>query len=267
MEKIEAIFYIEGLSNDKKALESAIENIVNELKGENLVEVKDVHVEDIIESEDELLKYSGVVEAKVKGDLEGIVNAVLKYGPAIVEVIRPGKIEVESNDLMRILGEVSLVMGKLMNRFGSLVAYPDLSDIPEPKIGYTRDEIEELITDDRHIRYRFVIEVQGRSEEDVKKIISKAFAIEGCRINTLVLQGETTEEGFRGLAAAELLSTFDIMFQLTAKYAPVAISIVEPEIIDVTANELQNSLTDLGGFVNELVTRPLKRKFLPKEEN
>jgi len=267
MDKIEAIFYIEGLSNDKKALESAIADIVNELKGETLVRVKDVHADDIIESGDELLKYSGVVEARVEGDLEGLVKAVLKYGPALVEIVGPGKVEVESKDLMRILGEVSLVMGKLMNQFGSLVAYPDLSDIPEPRIGYSREEVEELITEDRNLRYRFVIEVSGKDREEVRRIVSKALALEGCRINTFVLQGETTDEGFKGLAAAELLSTFDTMFQLTAKYAPVAISIVEPEIVDITANELQNALTDLGGFVNELVTRPLKKRLLSKAEN
>ncbi len=40
---------------------------------------------------------------------------------------------------------------------------------------------------------------------------------------------------------------------------------MEPEIIDITANELQNTLTDLGGFVNELVTRPLKRRLAEKK--
>jgi hypothetical protein len=265
MEKIEAIFYIEGLSNDKKALESAIEEIKRELKNEKLVEVKDMKVEDVIESEDDLLKYSSVVEARVSGDLAGVVKAVLKYGPAIVEIVSPGRLEIESGKLMKILGEVSLVMGKLMNRYGSLAAYPELSDVPEPRIGYSREEIEDLITDDRHIRYRFVIEVTGKDEEGVKAVMSRAFALEGCRINSLVTQGETTGEGFKGLLAAELLSPFDVMFQLTAKYAPVAISIVEPEIIDITANELQNSLTDLGGFVNELVTRPLKKRLLQSQ--
>ncbi|WP_297498897.1 hypothetical protein [Thermococcus sp.] len=262
MERIEAIFYIEGLSNDKKALENALEEIKNELQNEELVEVKDIHVEDIIEAEDELLKYSGVVEVRVSGGFQEIVKAVLKYGPAIVEVVSPGKIEIKGEDLVKVLGEVSLVMGKLMNRYGSLAAYPDLSEIPIPRMGYSRDEIEEFITDDRNIRYRFVIEVTGKDENGVKEVMAKAFTLEGCRINSLVLRGETTGEGFKGLLAAELLSTFDVMFQLTAKYAPIAISIVEPEIIDVTANELQNSLTDLGGFVNELVTRPLKKKLL-----
>ncbi|WP_297506805.1 hypothetical protein [Thermococcus sp.] len=264
MEKIEAIFYIEGLSNDKKALENALEEIKKELQREKLVEVEDIHVEDIIEAENELLKYSGVVEARVSGGFQEMVKAVLKYGPAIVEVVSPGKIEIKGEDLAKTLGEVSLVMGKLMNRYGSLVAYPDLSEMPMPRIGYSRDEIEELITDDRNIRYRFVIEVTGKDEEGVKEVMAKAFTLEGCRINSLILKGETTEKGFKGLLAAELLSTFDVLFQLTAKYAPVAISIVEPEIIDVTANELQNSLTDLGGFVNELVTRPLRKRLLPQ---
>ena len=266
MNKIEAIFYIEGLSNDRKALENSLEDIKKELENEKLVKVENINVEKVIEGDDELLKYSGVIEAKVSGDFAGITRAVLKYGPAVVEVLSPGRLEIEGKELMKILGEVSLVMGRLMNMYGSLAAYPDLSEVPKPRIGYSRDEIEELITGDRHIRYRFVIEVTGKDEESVKDVMAKALALEGCKINSLLLQGKTGEKGFEGLLAAELLSTFETMFQLTAKYAPVAISIVEPEIVDVTATELQNSLTDLGGFVNELVTRPLRKRLLSKRE-
>ncbi|WP_297548394.1 hypothetical protein [Thermococcus sp.] len=265
MEKIEAIFYIEGLSNDKKALESAIENIVNELKGETLVEVKDVHVEDILENEDELLKYSGVVEAKVAGTFGELVRAVLKYGPAIVEILSPGKLELDSKELMKVLGEVALVMGKLMNRFGSLAAYPDLSDVPEPRIGYSREEIESMILDDRLIRYRLVIEVSGKDKESVEEIMKKALSIEGCLINVLAVEGSEEAGEFKGLLAVELLSTFETLFQLVGKYAPVAISIIEPEIIDVTAGELQNALTDIGGFVNELTSRPVRRALISNQ--
>ncbi|WP_456421405.1 hypothetical protein [Thermococcus sp.] len=265
MEKIEAIFYIEGLSNDKKALESAVDDIVKELKGEELVGVKDIHVEDIIESESELLRYSAVIEARVKGDLEGIVKAVLKYGPAIVEVLSPGKLEVKSQELMRILGDVSLVMGKLMNRFGSLVAYPDLSEVPEPPVGYSREEVESLILDDRYIRYRLVIEVSGRDRASVEETMKKALAIEGCLINVMAIEGSEEKGEFKGLLAVELLSTFETLFQLVGKYAPVAISLLEPEVIDVTAGELQNALTDLGGFVNELTSRPVKKALISNQ--
>ncbi|AHL21919.1 MULTISPECIES: hypothetical protein [Thermococcus] len=264
MDKIEAIFYIEGLSNDKKALESAVENIVKELKGENLVEVLEINPEDIMEGEG-VLKYSAVIEAKVRGTFEGVVNAVLKYGPAIVEVLAPGKIELDSKSLMKILGDVSLVMGKLMNKFGSLAAYPDLSEVPEPRIGYSREEIESLILDDRYIRYRLVIEVSGKDRASVEETMKKALSLEGCLINVMALEGSEEDGEFKGLLAVELLSNFETLFQLVGKYAPVAISILEPEIIDVTAGELQNTLTDLGGFVNELTSRPVKKALMSNQ--
>ena len=261
MEEIEVIFYIEGLGNDKKVLESAIRETAESIKNEKNVHVKYVQVEDVLENGDEdMLKYSGVIEARISGDLASVVRMTLKYSPAIVEVLKPGKLEVESKELMKILGEVSLVMGKLMKQFGGLAVYPKLDDVPLPRMGYEREEIEDLVVEERNILYRFVIEVFGENEEGIK-----ALDLEGCRINKLVVQGETEDGKFKGLLAAELLSPFETLFQLTGKYAPVAISIIEPEIVDITANELQNTLTDLGGFVNELVTRPVKRLILEKK--
>jgi len=264
--EIEVIFYIEGIGNDKKVLERALEETAKNLREEKGVKIKYVKLEDVIESpEEELLKYSGVIEAQVAGELGDIVRLTLRYSPAVVEVLKPGKLEIEAKDLMKTLGEVSLFMGKLMKQFGGLAVYPKLDDLPEPTMGYSREEIEELIVEDRNILYRFVIEVFGESEEAIKTTMGKALSLEGCRINKLVVQGQMEGENFKGLLAAELLSPFETLFQLTAKYAPVAISILEPEIIDITANELQNTLTDLGGFVNELVTRPVKRQLMEKK--
>lgn len=266
MAEIEVIFYIEGIGNDKKVLERALEETAKNLREEKGVKIKYVKLEDVIESpEEELLKYSGVIEAQVAGELGDIVRLTLRYSPAVVEVLKPGKLEIEAKDLMKTLGEVSLFMGKLMKQFGGLAVYPKLDDLPEPTMGYSREEIEELIVEDRNILYRFVIEVFGESEEAIKTTMGKALSLEGCRINKLVVQGQMEGENFKGLLAAELLSPFETLFQLTAKYAPVAISILEPEIIDITANELQNTLTDLGGFVNELVTRPVKRQLMEKK--
>jgi len=265
--EIGVIFYIEGLGNDRKALERAIEQVVNELRKENIVNVKRVDAEDIIETnEKELLKYSAMIEAELKGSLDGIVKATLKYSPVVVEVLKPGRLEVNAKELMKILGDVALFMGKLMDQFGGLAAYPPLDQLPKPRIGYTEDEIEEFIVDERNIRYQFVIETYGKDKGTIEETIMKAFYLEGCKINKFIVQvQEEREDKVYALVAAELLSSFETLMQLTAKYAPVAISILEPEIIDVSASELQNVLTDLAGFVHELVHRPLKKKLIEQE--
>jgi hypothetical protein len=264
--EVEVVFYIEGLSNEKKALENAMKETAEELKREKDVEIKYVTVEDVIESkEEDVLKYSGVIEAGLKGDFGRVVQLALKYSPAIVEVLGPGKIELESKELMKILGDVSLLMGKLMKEFGGLAVYPKLEDVPVPRIGYEREEIEEFILGDRGILYRFVIEVFGESQEAIETTMAKAFDVEGCRVNKLVVQGEMEEGRFKGLLAAELISPLETLFQLTAKYAPVAISIIEPEVVDIQANEIQNTLTDLSSFVNELLTRPVQRHLKEKK--
>lgn len=260
-------FYIEGLSNHKKALERAVEEIIKSLKNETGVRVENIRAEDILENpEEEMLKYSSMVEAELEGPFEEIVKATMKYAPAIVEVVSPAKIEIDGKDLMKILGEVSLFMGKLMETFGGLVAYPPLEEIPKPKVGYSREEIEELIIDSKEILYRFVIETYGKDREVIEETMLKAFAYEGCKINKIAVKVQEEKEGrIYALVAAELISPFEVLFQLTAKYAPVAISIIEPEIVDVSATELQNALTDLGGFVHELIHRPLKKKLIEKD--
>ncbi|MCO6042057.1 hypothetical protein [Thermococcus alcaliphilus] len=260
-------FYIEALSNHKKALERAVEEIVKSLKNETNVKVENIRAEDILENpEEEMLKYSSMVEAELEGPFEEIVKATMKYAPAIVEVVSPAKIEIDAKDLMKILGEVSLFMGKLMEKFGGLVAYPSLDEIPKPKVGYSREEIEEMIIDGKEILYRFVIETYGKNKEVVEETMLKAFAYEGCKINKILVKvQEEGEERIYALVASELVSPFEVLFQLTAKYAPVAISIIEPEIVDISATELQNALTDLGGFVHELIHRPLKKKLIEKD--
>lgn len=70
MRPIEVIFYIEGLSNDKKALESAMEQTVESLKAEKGVEIKDIYVDEIVEDPDnDLLPYSGMIEPESGGGL------------------------------------------------------------------------------------------------------------------------------------------------------------------------------------------------------
>jgi len=264
VEEIEAIFYIEALSNEKKLLERAIAATVESLKGDRSIEVKEISVGDILEDEEEeLLKYSGVIEARIKGSFRNMALAALKYSPAVVEVLRPGKMEISAQELMDVLGDVAVFMGHMMEKFGGLAIYPKLDDIPEPKIGYSREEIEAMIIEDRQILYRFVAEVYDKDEETARVNMAKALYYEGCSINKLTIQRAPDDEK-KLLMAAEVLSDFETLFQLMAKYVPLALSIIEPEIIDVTAGELQNALTDIAGFVQELITRPLKKQLIEK---
>jgi len=268
MEKIEAIFYIEGLSNDKKALESAMQKTVESLKAEKDIELVDVRVDEILEDKDnELLPYSGMIEARIKAPFSALVYLAIRYAPAIVDLVSTEKVEIPAEELTKILGNVSYVMGQLMEEFGPLAVYPKFDELPEPRVGYSRDEIEEMILDERMILYRFVIEAYGDDEKRVESDLKKALAYEGCRINKFVLklQNENEKTGRKHfLAASELVSDVETLFQLTGKYAPVAISVVEPEIVDITPPEVQGILSDLAGFAHELVTRPLKAKILEK---
>jgi hypothetical protein len=162
MDSIEVIFYIEGLSNDRKALESAMRQTVESLKAEKGIEVRDIRIDEIIEDpENELLPYSGMIEARIRAPFDALVYLAIRYAPAVVDLVSTEKIEISSSDLTKLLGEVSYIMGQLMEKFGPLAAYPKFEEVPEPKVGYSRDEIESMILDERMILYRFVIEAYG----------------------------------------------------------------------------------------------------------
>ncbi|AIU70130.1 hypothetical protein TEU_07185 [Thermococcus eurythermalis] len=269
METIEAIFYIEGLSNDRKALESAMAQTVERLKSEKEAKVKDIRVEDILEDpENELMRYSGMIEARIEAPFDVMADLAIRYAPAAIEVLTTSKVELEAEKLTKILGGVSYLMSQLIDRFGALAAYPQLDELEEPKIGYSREEIESMILEDRMVLYRFVVETFSKDEETLKRDFSKALAYEGCRINKFIYkeQGTSEKTGLKYfLVATELISDVETLFQLTAKYSPVAIEVVEPEIVDITPAEIQGVLSDLAGFSYELVSRPLKAKVLEKE--
>ena len=269
MDKIEAIFYIEGLSNDRKALESAMAKTVEMLKSEEEANVKDIRIEDILENpESELTPYSGIIEARIEAPFEVMVDLTIRYAPAAVDVVTTSKVELDAKRLTEILGGVSYLMGQLIERFGALAAYPKLDELENPRIGYSREEIEAMILEDRMVLYRFVTETFSKDEETLRKDFPKALAYEGCRINKFVVreQGTSEKTGLKYfLVATELISDVETLFQLVAKYSPIAIEVVEPEVVDILPSEIQGILSDLAGFSYELVTRPLKAKLLEKE--
>ncbi|MFA4645778.1 hypothetical protein P8X24_00630 [Pyrococcus kukulkanii] len=260
MIKLTCTFYIEAMGNDKKAVETAISEIEEKLRKEK-IEVLSAKREDIIETEDPKFRYSVVLEAKFRGDLSDIIKLVLKYGPSIVDVEEVDGSEIGAEELVDVLAGISSFMGKLMENFGSLAAYPDLSSLPAPKVGYEDEEVEKMITEKGFIRYRFVIEAYGKDKDEIEENMKKALSLEGAYINKFAskLMEEIKHEDKKRvklLIAFELLSNIETLFILTAKYAPVGIVIVEPDIIEVTPNELQNSLSELAAMVNELIHRP-----------
>ncbi|AEC52888.1 hypothetical protein PNA2_1974 [Pyrococcus sp. NA2] len=254
-------FYIEAAGNDKKAVETSILEIERKLSNEK-IEVIETKREDIIETEDPKARYSAVLEAKLRGELGEVVTLIMKYGPSIVELEDIEGKEIHARELVKVLALISKFMGGLMDKFGGLAIYPDLSAIPEPKVGYEEEEIEKMIIDEGLIRYQLVFETFGNSKEEIDKSMKRALALEGCRINKFASQlmeeqVNNNVKRVKVLVASELLSSLEVLFILTAKYAPVAIVILEPEIIDIKPNELQNALSELAAMVNELIHRPL----------
>lgn len=95
MRLIEVIFYIEGLFNDKKVLESVMGQIVELLKVEKGVEIKDIYVDEIVEDFDnDFLLYFGMIEVRIRGFFEVFVDLVICYVLVVVDFVLINGIEI-----------------------------------------------------------------------------------------------------------------------------------------------------------------------------
>lgn len=247
---IEAVLYVEALGRTRLSVEERVKRTVEGLQRSKL-RVKAIEVGDVIEDEEmDPLRFSALVEARVEGRLEDVLDAVIAYAPTMVEILRPGKVEVKGEELENLLMGVRDAVLLRMKELNAAPALPDLSEIPSPPIGFDEEELWEMIYQGRGILYRASLLMRGPDEGEVKDLVSKLFLVEGCGINSLDVSVE--REGlFR--VTVEAVSSFESLIAVTARYLPKGVEVEEPTVIDVTAAELQNALSDLGAFINSLL--------------
>ncbi|ASJ01273.1 hypothetical protein [Thermococcus gorgonarius] len=241
--EIKAILYLEILGRSRKAVEERLESVKRGLTGVRL------EVGEIIEDPSmDPLRFSSLVEVTLKAPLDALFRTVVEYSPTMVEVLSPGKIELSAEELSSLLNDLIQEIRKVAREKGYVPAVPDVEELPEPRVGFDDDELWELIDEGRNLLYSIRLRFSTENETLAREIIPTLFLLEGAGVNSM----EFYPEG-RGLVAeVEAVSPLESLVGLLIRYLPESVKVVEPEIVDITAPELQNCLSDVGSFVSSI---------------
>ncbi|NJF25443.1 hypothetical protein [Thermococcus sp. Bubb.Bath] len=243
MDVVEVLFYIEIMGRERDSVEMELGELSARLKRERF-RVKRIDVGEVIEDERmDPLRFSSIVEVELEAPLDKVFRAAVAYSPTMVEVFRPGRIEIAGAKLSKILQDIIGEISTVMKEKGVMPSLPKLDDVPMPPIGFDEEELWEMIYEGRNILSRLHFRVKGEDEKVVREILAKALLVEGCGVNSLSVSGG---DGFT--VEAEVVSSFESLVGAVAKYLPDDVQIIEPEVVDITLPELQNSLSDLGSI-------------------
>jgi hypothetical protein len=244
---VEAILYVELLGKDRKAVEERFHEVMRDLSREKF-KVKRLDVGDVIEDPAmEPLAFSAFIEAQVVTPLDRLCRAVVRYSPTMVEVQEPGRIEVPGEILSKLIQDLIEDVSEVIREHNYSLGIPHLKDVPDPRIGFTEDELWELVYQGRNLFYSIVLRLRASDEETVKKVVPKVLLLEGVGVNSIDIlsNGEF-------VVRVEAVSSIESLVNVAIKYLPGEVGILEPESVDITAPELQNCLSDIGSFVSSV---------------
>ncbi|WP_297488809.1 hypothetical protein [Thermococcus sp.] len=240
-----AIFYVEVLGRTRWDVKEEVERIVSYLKWRNL---RPREVGETIEDESMApAKFSAYVEAELSGSLGDLLNAAVDLSPTMVEVLSPSKLEIPAGELSGILRGVAERVRGLMRELGFSPLIQDIPDLPTPAVGFDEDELWDLVYQDRKLLVRMGLDVPG--SEEMERALVKLLAIDGCGVNSI-----SRSEG--GLTL-EVIGSFESVLGFISKYPPAEFEVLEPAAVELTAYELQNAMSDLGGFLRGVRQRDI----------
>jgi len=243
---LEAILYFEALGRTRLAVEDRVRRTSRGLE-ESGLKVKRLDAGEVIEDPElDPLRFSALLEARVEGELDDLIGVVAEYGPTLVEILRPGRLELQADYLSSLLLRLSKKVGDLIGGNAFVLPPLNLKEIPIPPVGFDEEELWEAVYQGRGILYRLSLRLPEEIDRDT---LLRLLLIEGCGVNDIEVRELDGESEFR----LEVVSPFESLFAVAFRYRLSSLSIVEPELLDVTAPELQNALSDLGSFVNSVL--------------
>lgn len=235
--KITAVFHIESQGNSEDAIKHALENLVNELKSEKNVKIRNVSFSDIAKSE--FCSIIAEIEAEF-ADLRSYLLSALKFGPSAIEVLEPEEIEIDAKDFLKVIGEIIAITKMLKEKYGFYIAYPEKKKKPET--GLSEDEIDELVGQG-YMRVKVVVERKEKSE----KKAAKNFLNEIEHLAKINKYKTTTAEG-RSLVAAEIFVELLNLVNIILVHTPVLVEIVEPKKLKLKTLDIQDIGLEIAGF-------------------
>ncbi|MBU0762453.1 MAG: WYL domain-containing protein, partial [Candidatus Altiarchaeota archaeon] len=133
---VHARIYLEVQATDTDAAKIAMENTVSNrlLQYENITVLK-VSMYDILKEENAEY-FSGVSEVEfVADDFRWMINAVLKYGPAAVEIIEPPEVKLPSDMMHSIVADIADFSHLYSQQIIKLLKDPERKALYEKMLG------------------------------------------------------------------------------------------------------------------------------------
>jgi len=261
---IEATFYLESQSNSKEALEISLKKLLDEVKSFKNVKITRELFHDILEDEDEMgrIFFSCVLELDLKTEFREYINLCMRLVPSTIEIIK-GDVKIKGKELLEIFGDVSSTVNKLCKKYNlSLYRIGESEGITQKKIGLEEEQIEDAI-DHGGVLFKFVVEARAKDEKSVTEKTKELVNDTGALINKMLAKKVGEGEAWEGVVGMEALF-FDIetLFEAVIKFSPVAMSVIEPEVIHLNMSEVQDIGIDVAGIIHQLtfdvITRGMK---------
>ena len=251
---IEATFYIESQSNSKEALEISLKKLFDEIKASNTIKVTRKVFHDIVSDEDEMgrIFYSSILEIDIKAPFREYINLCMRVVPSTIEVI-DGEVKIAPKDLLEIFGDVSSTVNKLCKKYNlSLYRVGENESIKQEGIGLEQEEIEDAI-DQGGALFKFVVEARAKDEKSVIEKTKDLVNDTGASINKIKAKKVGEGEAWEGVVGMEaLFYDIETLFDAVIKFSPVAMSIIEPDVIHLNMAEVQNIGIDVASIIQQL---------------
>lgn len=251
---IEATFYIESQSNSREALEISLKKLLEEIKSSKTVKISRELFHEIVDDEDEMgrIFYSSILEIDIKSSFREYINLCMRLVPSTIEVIS-GDIKINPKDLLEIFGDVSATINKMCKKYNlSLYRLGETEGVSQDEIGIDQEEIEDAI-DHGGVLFKFVVEAKAKDEKSAIEKTQDLVNDTGALINKIVAKKVGKGEAWEGVVGMEaLFYDIETLFDAVIKFSPVAMSVIEPDILHLNMAEVQNIGIDVASIIQQL---------------
>jgi len=251
---IDCIFFIEAQGNDRAYVEKSLTYLLDEMKRNT--NVVDATVEDVVEEDiGGHVTFSGVLEAELRVPFREYINLCMRLAPTAVEMI-DGEVKLSPKELLEILGDISSLIQKMCKKLNVSLQLQETNRLQE-EVGVEDEFIEEIL-EEGGILSKFVMEVVGTDEEKMKSSVILAVNSTGGYINKI--NSKKMEEGSILFGSEILFTSVECLFDAAARFQPIAITIEQPEEVEITMVEIR----DIGLELSKTVTMLTHSQFMKK---
>jgi hypothetical protein len=243
---IEARFFIEAQGNHKEVVKKSLGSLLEKLKKEEGITVKNGSVGEVIE-EDET--FSSVLEVDLEFDgFLSFLTASIFYTPSALEMMEPPELLLPKNEFLNGIAETisiaKTIFSKLNMRF-------NIKGKEKKEVGLPEEDIETMI-DEGAIRAKLVFEKKAKTQKGAESEVLKTLD-DYVYVNNIKGKKVESKKPFDGVIGIDaVILDAPGFIDLAVKHMPVLVEIIEPEEIRVSMLDLQDICLNLASTFFEL---------------